>query len=339
MLCPGDSVWIDGVWYGSPDAFAVYLQTAAGCDSILGVTISVDEMYQKEEKYILCPGDSVQIDGVWHDVSAVLTFLHPAIDGCDTLYTVVIETVPSPPYPQQEINCDTAAIILTLDTSGPWQVQWDNGETGSPAMYFNGTTAVLHLYADPGCVHIEQIALLPIPNIDALPVFDDITTTPGTPVVINSGLDPAAWTVTWSTPADLSCSHCATTELTTHHDASVEILMEHLSGCVFTAQFLVSVEDADGTGVYIPNVFTPNGDGINDTWMIFPADETLTFDEVLIFDRWGDLVAGWQNTAMVSWDGTFRGKPMNPGVFVYVVRYTDRNNVQRLLIGDVTLLR
>jgi len=90
--------------------------------------------------------------------------------------------------------------------------------------------------------------------------------------------------------------------------------------------------------VFIPNVFSPNGDGINDTWEVL-IDPSLQFSGVQcrVFDRWGDLVF-YSTTIPVEWDGRFNRKTLEPGVYVYVVKFVLENDVQ-VLSGGLTLVR
>ncbi|RMF32633.1 MAG: gliding motility-associated C-terminal domain-containing protein [Bacteroidetes bacterium] len=96
--------------------------------------------------------------------------------------------------------------------------------------------------------------------------------------------------------------------------------------------------------MYIPNAFSPDGDGINDLFYIFAREgsvrEIKTF---LVFSRWGETV--WEyhnfqpNDPAAGWDGTHRGQLMNPAVFVYFAEIEMIDGSIRLFEGDVTLIR
>ena len=96
--------------------------------------------------------------------------------------------------------------------------------------------------------------------------------------------------------------------------------------------------------VYIPNVFSPNNDGLNDRFQVFSNGDPGTFiSHYSIFDRWGELV--YENDdfhpADVSqfWDGTFRGEPLGAGVFIYLVEVGYADGTTASFAGDVLLLR
>lgn len=94
--------------------------------------------------------------------------------------------------------------------------------------------------------------------------------------------------------------------------------------------------------IYIPNVFTPNGDGINDVFRVEVGPEAdILGMEGSIFDRWGDRIYG-STASLFTWDGKMEGTAMNPAVFVYVVTIRYRvagMQFSRTFAGDLTLLR
>ena len=102
---------------------------------------------------------------------------------------------------------------------------------------------------------------------------------------------------------------------------------------------LVSTADDCNPNIYIPNVFSPNGDGINDVWEV-QIDPALQVSGIScsIFDRWGDLIFETKSQP-VAWDGVFNGKAVAPGVYVYVVGIEKENRETQVLSGDITLVR
>ena len=85
------------------------------------------------------------------------------------------------------------------------------------------------------------------------------------------------------------------------------------------------------------NAFTPNYDGFNDYFEI-RNDGVSTVGLVQVFNRWGEIVFETQNIE-VQWDGTFRGEPVNPGVFMYIIHADCVNGNTYQLAGNVTLIR
>jgi gliding motility-associated-like protein len=85
-------------------------------------------------------------------------------------------------------------------------------------------------------------------------------------------------------------------------------------------------------------VFSPNNDNVNDFWevLIDPSIDVIGI-ECSVFDRWGNTVF-YSTTIPVEWDGRFNGMALEPGVYVYVLKFTLENDLQ-VLSGSLTLVR
>lgn len=94
--------------------------------------------------------------------------------------------------------------------------------------------------------------------------------------------------------------------------------------------------------IYIPNIFSPDGDGVNDLFSVsFGSDMTVLSMEGSIFDRWGNLVFS-SNDISYQWDGTFASEKALSGVYLYVIKCKYLvGSVEReeVFSGDVTIVR
>jgi gliding motility-associated-like protein len=123
---------------------------------------------------------------------------------------------------------------------------------------------------------------------------------------------------------------------------SYEIEVIHYSNGCPSEPFstLVVVAECPSLIYYIPNAFTPDGDGFNQIWIpVFtkgfdPYDFHLT-----VFNRWGEII--WESyDASVGWDGTYAGKIVQNGTYIWKVEFGDSFNDSRHLdFGTVTILR
>jgi len=99
----------------------------------------------------------------------------------------------------------------------------------------------------------------------------------------------------------------------------------------------------DRGNLYIPNVFSPNGDGINDFFLPEGGQNVQQIDEMRIFDRWGNLHFEQRNfmpgETSAGWSGRSKGELLSPGVYVYQVKVTYNNEESEHLHGTVTLVR
>jgi len=120
----------------------------------------------------------------------------------------------------------------------------------------------------------------------------------------------------------------------------IEISDEH--GCSASEELLVRVDQ--GHKIYVPNVIFPGSPGgTNQTFLIYTDSKVLQIESLNIFDRWGSHVFTNQhfqpNDESQGWDGTFRGKPVAPGVYVWVAKIAFKDGTETVLKGDLTVLR
>ncbi|HEU4718381.1 MAG TPA: T9SS type B sorting domain-containing protein, partial [Bacteroidia bacterium] len=106
-------------------------------------------------------------------------------------------------------------------------------------------------------------------------------------------------------------------------------------GCSDTA--VIPIEVRPEFRFFIPNTFTPNGDGLNDIFM--PAIMGVDNYHFMIFDRWGNLIFETSDTFQ-GWDGRYKGNKCQEDVYVWKIDFTnvvDESNQE--LIGHVNLIR
>jgi gliding motility-associated-like protein len=98
----------------------------------------------------------------------------------------------------------------------------------------------------------------------------------------------------------------------------------------------------NNANVFVPNTFSPNGDGMND--MFYPRGTGVFQVKMLrVFNRWGDVVFEKSNVRAndmsTGWDGTFKGQKLSPDVFVYTLTVVCDNNTQLIYKGNIALVR
>ncbi len=151
-------------------------------------------------------------------------------------------------------------------------------------------------------------------------------------------------TLLWSPPGLVQCTDSLCLEgnvlIFSTETLSVEVIDEH--GCSATDRLTIFVNK--DRRVFIPSAFSPNGDGTNDVFYIFGDESQIArINQFTIFNRWGDVVfeAGnfKPNDPDYGWNGEFKNKRMNPGVFVYFAEIVFIDGHVELYKGDVTLLK
>lgn len=145
----------------------------------------------------------------------------------------------------------------------------------------------------------------------------------------------------WSPSIGLSCSTCQTPNIQVPQTTTYTIKGTDIQGCTDSTSFTVQVDET--VRVFVPNAFSPDGDGTNEILMVYSPGDVQKVMSFRIFSRWGELVFEQQNFPPnfegYGWDGRFRGKPMNTGVFVYMVEVLLIDGRTETLKGDVTLFR
>ncbi len=153
----------------------------------------------------------------------------------------------------------------------------------------------------------------------------------GTAVLTGTGSPGVSYS--WSPSSTVSCDTCATT-VASPTQTTTYTLTVTINGCTSSDTVTVFVEIECGE-LFVPNVFSPNGDGANDELKVY--GNCITNFEFVIFDRWGQKVFEITDPA-ISWDGRFNGKMMDAAVFVYYLKGTVKG-VDVSKHGNITLIK
>ena len=145
----------------------------------------------------------------------------------------------------------------------------------------------------------------------------------------------------WSPEMGVSCLDCAITYLSPHETTTYTVTITQAGGCTSTDQITVNV--SENNRIFIPNIFSPNNDGVNDIFVINTGPGVAQIKSMRVYDRWGALVHNVENVPAnreaYGWDGTFRGNPHAQNVYVYFVELELLNGKVIDFRGDVSLVR
>lgn len=216
-------------------------------------------------------------------------------------------------------------------------------EIGRDRIVDTGTWTRTWMVADAcnnSSMHQQRIS---IPSAEAFtltlsPPFAEALSNEIVRVEANTSLQAEAiGSVDWFPAMNLSCSECLITEIRADEDELFTLVVTDTFGCREEIQFQLTIREPD-IEIYIPNTFTPNGDGINDGFTLF---SNAIFQEVdlMIFDRWGSRVFYTNsispNNESSGWDGTIRGRPADSGVYIYSFRLYYADGSTETVKGDV----
>lgn len=138
----------------------------------------------------------------------------------------------------------------------------------------------------------------------------------------------------WTPAAPLNNPFAQNPMATLYNDTRFTVLVTDDIGCSNTDDVFIKVYK--GPTYYLPNAFSPNGDGLNDIFKPIPVGISLT-QYFSIYNRNGELVYQG-NQWLKGWDGTIHGKPASAGTYVWVIKGIDRNGKVVQMRGNVILL-
>jgi gliding motility-associated-like protein len=139
----------------------------------------------------------------------------------------------------------------------------------------------------------------------------------------------------WSPPTGLNDPNIENPIATLDYDQTYQLDVWTKEGC--DSHSKIFIKRYKGPELYIPNAFTPNGDGKNDVLKVFPVGiKSFTF--LAIYDRYGELIFKTTDYSQ-GWDGTHKGKKMDSGTFVAVAQAIDYRGKLLSAKGTVILVR
>jgi gliding motility-associated-like protein len=156
--------------------------------------------------------------------------------------------------------------------------------------------------------------------------------------ISEAGINDMQWSI-----SDFSCNDESCLSINISPLESVRIFLEITddNGCEASDDVFISIKDE--SPLYVPNVFSPNGDDSNDLWMIFGGKGIVEISTLNILDRWGNIVFenfGFQpENEAFAWDGIYRGEALPAGVYAYILTYDLIDGSSRQESGQITLLR
>lgn len=251
----------------------------------------------------------------------------------------------SPAFTTSGVSCHgTADGTLSLTPAPDTRYSLD-GVNFTTTAEFTGLSADSYiLYSEDalGDVH-EVIFSITEPAPLLLQVTTDTTITRGAEVTlaaeVTGGTPPYTYT---RQPTDfLDCPECVATLAVPPYSLDYSAGVTDSAGCAATARTRITVENE--YRVFIPNSFSPNGDGINDFFSVYGGANVEQVVSLQVYARKGDLVFEQQdfapNDESIGWNGIFRGEPLNSGIYVYVTTVRFSDGTEKIFAGDVGLVR
>ena len=144
----------------------------------------------------------------------------------------------------------------------------------------------------------------------------------------------------WSPKDLIDCDTCNTIYFKSDSSFTLHLItFDSIQGCYLNKKiYFLTQSNCLKDLVYIPNIFSPNNDGVNDKFLVYTQYPEY-FKSMTIYDRWGELIFSSKNIND-GWDGLFNGKLMDNGIFVYVMEMIcPQTNLPTIISADVMLAK
>jgi gliding motility-associated-like protein len=253
-----------------------------------------------------------------------------SVNGCST---TAISNVSVNPVPFVSVSsvaiCEgqIATLTATPSLTGGTFLWTPTGQTASTISDSpQSSSSYQVLYSLNGCTTsaVGIVTVNPLPIVVLSASSQTITSLEEVLVSASGG-----GTYLWNT-GETSSSITVNPQLTTTYCATVT----SVEGCSNNNCVTVFVKDI--STLYVPNVFTPNNDGVND--MFFTPNTHIVKYDLTIFNRWGQLLFSSEDP-LKGWDGTFNGQIVPDGVYVYILNAKGADEVVYKKTGHITIIK
>lgn len=201
-----------------------------------------------------------------------------------------------------------------------WLAFWPDGGSGTSFEFRNSGNFIIPVFNENGCERLDTIRISTV-GVDTIV---ELFTTSDTTVCRTDGypidFSHLQGQVLWSDGIGGKIRNLG---------QGRRYIVRYEEGCYSTRDTLdLTVIDCDTCQIFFPNAFSPNADGLNDTYRPISACEFEQL-EIRIIDRWGELI--YESTSLQdAWDGTFKGSECMQGIYIYDVIYRlPYQNLQR----------
>jgi gliding motility-associated-like protein len=321
---------------------------------------------------LLCPGDSIQLNTfetpgatynwsadppIFNSNQAIPPVFYPnesavftvstLLGNCPVDYTLEVTVFnPQMVVSQDTVICAGEPVTISADAFLTGDYLWTPG--GAAPTFVDtvetDTEYFLQFEYGDGCLYEDSVTVEVVPNFMINIVSDPDTNriNVGESVFLDAVVVPSqnvnGFTFEWlenNTDPLGNTQQITVTPLTTDSTITYYVIAVAPSGCIQIEPVTFRVVQPD---VKIPNAFTPNGDGANDSFGLAIVEGIANVQSMDIYNRWGNKVFS-STEPNARWDGNIDGKPASSDVYVYVIYYRGGDGALQFAKGEVTLLR
>lgn len=296
-------------WLESSDNGITWSSTGNSTDTLWYTNLLDTTMFQFIAKTTFCPADT--------SAPITLTLIPGSFGGTIIGESVVCNEVNDSSLQVTGFVGDTFAWWYSLDSGATWLPTlgvdsiYDYSNLNAGTIYFSSEVTLGFCPSDWSAVHVMDV--LPL-NLDAGP---DTTIVEGDAVQLyaTGGTD-----YFWYPSDFMDDPNSQTPVVNPDVNHTYYCQITDINGCIDTAVAIITVAP-DVSTLIVPNLFTPNGDGFNDNWVILNVDGFVN-NQVTIFNLYGQLIYQ-ASPYMNDWGGTFAGNNLPDGTYFYILELND----------------
>ncbi len=237
--------------------------------------------------------------------------------------------------------------VLTLpDSTIKWQWTFGNGNTSQiqnpTILYSNTGNYSIQLIATNklGCADTTAHSVVVVPLPTAIAVSNPVTIISGASAQLNMNYTGPIVSYNWLPAQHLDCTNCPQPVANPQFTTDYRVQIQDRYGCKNSGDITVKVI-CNGQNFFIPNTFSPNGDGINDVFYL-RGTGLFRIKSLLVFNRWGEIVFEKRefpvNDPLSGWNGNYQGKKAKPDVYVYQIEIICSNGEIIKYSGNIALI-
>jgi len=234
---------------------------------------------------------------------------------------------------------DGSISLVATGGDSVYHFRWSTGEQINQLTHLQTGTYQVTATDTKGCSVTESFTLNYLYNF-VIHASQSVSINLGQSTELSYSVDGNAGNISsniWSPGYGLSCTECLNPTASPNVSTIYQITVMNQAGCPATDTVIVNI--VPDYSIFIPNAFTPNGDGKDDYFQIYGNLQGVEYVDAQIFNRWGEKVFE-SHDINFRWDGSFKGAIQDPQVYVYQIKFAFMDgHVEPLRKGSITLLR
>lgn len=366
QICEGDTYQLNGEAYSQEGTYEQLLTAANGCDSLIRINLSYGD-----PKDLAITGDSIVCDispavldageyaaYIWSNGSRARTTTVGQAGNYSVTITNDLGCTASDAFSVQnsELSAELQASPPDCILGTEWEIDVLNIQNGFPPYQFSingGAFQDLSSFVDldagqfevivrdqTGCEYEESILLEGRPRLHiSLDAPPEVLL--GDTVNIRQSINRPMVSYQWSSEEAFSCTDCSMPVFRPLNSGTYALEVMDEEGCTARDSFFIQV--TKNRQFYAPNVFSPNGDGINDYFMPMFGNDVARVENFQVFSRWGSLLfeqpESLPNSNDLRWNGRVNGEILPEEVYVWTANIVFIDGESVRVSGDVMLLR